>query len=225
MSSIISARVAKELEAAILSGQLKPRERLVEMDLISRFGGSRTVIREALKKLEAKGLVRTVPYRGAMVADLTVEEIEEIYFVRAAIERLAARLVIKNIRADEIENLRRLSKEVESHLRRKTDQMIEKDSAFHQAIFRICRNQYLDDMINFLKTKAHIVGYNAWSLPHRIEQSIQEHRQIMNAIEAKNASLLEKLIVKHLTFSKNSYLDQLRGSDRWSGNAKERNVG
>jgi len=225
MSSIISARVAKELEAAILSGQLKPRERLVEMDLISRFGGSRTVIREALKKLEAKGLVRTVPYRGAMVADLTVEEIEEIYFVRAAIERLAARLVIKNIRADEIENLRRLSKEVESHLRRKTDQMIGKDSEFHQAIFRICRNQYLDDMINFLKTKAHIVGYNAWSLPHRIEQSIQEHRQIMNAIEAKNASLLEKLIVKHLTFSKNSYLDQLRGSDRWSGNAKERNVG
>jgi DNA-binding GntR family transcriptional regulator len=225
MSSIISAKVAKEMEAAILSGQLKPRERLVEMDLISRFGGSRTVIREALKRLEAKGLIRTVPYRGAMVADLTVEEIEEIYFVRAAIEKLAARLVIKNIRADEIQNLKRLTKEVENHLRRKTDQMIEKDSEFHQAIFRICRNQYLNDMINFLKTKAHIVGYNAWSLPDRIEQSIQEHRQIMAAIEAKNAALLEKLIVKHLAFSKNSYLDQLRGSDRWSSTAREINVG
>jgi DNA-binding GntR family transcriptional regulator len=225
MSSIISARVAKELEAAILSGQLKPRERLVEMDLISRFGGSRTVIREALKKLDAKGLVRTVPYRGAMVADLTVEEIEEIYFVRVAMERLAARLVIKNIRADEILGLKRLTKEVEGHLRRKTDQMIEKDSEFHRAIFKICRNQYLEDMINFLKTKAHIVGYNAWSLPDRIEQSIQEHRQIMGAIEAKNASQLEKLIVKHLTFSKNSYLDQLRGSDRRAGSTKERIVG
>ena len=73
------------MEAAILSGRLKPRERLIEMDLISRFGGSRTVIREALKKLEAKGLVRTIPYRGALVADLTVEEVEEIYFVRVAI--------------------------------------------------------------------------------------------------------------------------------------------
>jgi len=224
MSSIISARVAKELEAAILSGQLKPRERLIEMDLISRFGGSRTVIREALKKLETKGLVRAVPYRGAMVADLTVEEIEEIYFVRAAMEKLAARLVIRNIRTDEVQSLKRLSKDVENHLRRKTDQMIEKDSEFHRAIFKICRNQYLFDMINYLKTKAHIVGYNAWSLPDRIEQSIQEHRQIIRAIEAKNASQLEKLIVKHLTYSKKSYLAQLKGTRNRVETLQEKNL-
>jgi len=59
------------MESAILSGGLKPRERLIEMDLIGKFGASRTVIREALKRLEAKGLVRTVPYRGAVVADLS----------------------------------------------------------------------------------------------------------------------------------------------------------
>ena len=87
MSSVNLVRVTKEIEEAILSGQFKPRERLIEMDLISRFGVSRTVIREALKRLEAKGLVRTTPYRGAMVADLTVKEIEEIYFVRAELER------------------------------------------------------------------------------------------------------------------------------------------
>jgi DNA-binding GntR family transcriptional regulator len=212
MSSIISARVAKELEAAILSGQLKPRERLTEMDLISRFGGSRTVIREALKKLEAKGLVRTIPYRGALVADLTVEEVEEIYFVRAAIEKLAARLVSRNIRPDEIQSLKRLAREVEDHLRRKSDQMIKKDSEFHRAIFRTCRNQYLYNLIDFLRTKAHIVGYNAWSAPERIEQSIVEHRQIVQAIEKRDCPRLEKLVVKHLTFSKNSYLAQLKGN-------------
>ena len=212
MSSIISARVAKELEAAILSGQLKPRERLTEMDLISRFGGSRTVIREALKKLEAKGLVRTMPYRGAMVADLTVEEVEEIYFVRAAIEKLAARLVSRNIRPDEIQSLKRLAREVEGHLRQKTDQMIKKDSEFHRAIFRTCRNQYLYNLIGFLRPKSHIVGYNAWSAPERIEQSIVEHRQIVQAIEKRDCPRLEKLVVKHLTFSKNSYLAQLKGN-------------
>jgi DNA-binding GntR family transcriptional regulator len=212
MSSIISARVAKELEAAILSGQLKPRERLTEMDLISRFGGSRTVIREALKKLEAKGLVRTIPYRGALVADLTLEEVEEIYFVRAAIEKLAARLVSRNIRPDEIQSLKRLAREVEDHLRRKSDQMIKKDSEFHRAIFRTCRNQYLYNLIDFLRTKAHIVGYNAWSAPERIEQSIAEHRQIVQAIEKRDCPRLEKLVVKHLTFSKNSYLAQLKGN-------------
>jgi DNA-binding GntR family transcriptional regulator len=68
-------------------------------------------------------------------------------------------------------------------------------------------------MIDFLRTKAHIVRFNAWSLPHRIEQSIIEHREMMKAIEDRNLNQLEKLIVKHLTFSKESYMSQLKGGD------------
>ncbi len=211
MSSVNSIRISNEIEEAILSGQFKPRERLIEMDLISRFGVSRTVIREALKKLEAKGLVRTTPYRGAIVADLTVEEVEEIYFVRAELERIAARLVLKHITQKEIQNLKKLSKEVERHLREKTHQMIEKDSEFHRMIFRACRNSYLYDMIDFLRTKAHIVRFNAWSLPRRIEESILEHRMMVKAIEKRDLEGLEKLVLQHLTFSKNSYLTQLKG--------------
>jgi DNA-binding GntR family transcriptional regulator len=102
--------------------------------------------------------------------------------------------------------------------------MIEKDSEFHRAIFRTCRNQYLYNMIDFLRTKAHIVRYNAWSLPDRIEQSIQEHRQIIRAIEAKNATQLAKLIVKHLTYSKRTYLAQLKGTIGRLGKLKERDL-
>ena len=213
MSSVNSIRISQEIEEAILSGHFKPRERLVEMDLISRFVVSRTVIREALKRLEAKGLIRTTPYRGAVVADLTVEEIEEIYFIRAELEKIAARLVIKQITPAEIQHLKKLSKEVERHLREKTPQMIEMDSEFHRMIFKACRNSYLYDMIDFLRTKAHIVRFNAWSLPHRIEQSIIEHREIIKAIEDRNLSQLEKLIFKHLSISKNSYMSQLKGGD------------
>jgi len=211
MSSVNSIRISNEIEETILSGQFKPRERLIEMDLISRFGVSRTVIREALKRLEAKGLLRTTPYRGAMVADLTVKEIEEIYFVRAELERIAARLVLKHITQKEIQNLKKLSKEVESHLREKTHQMIEMDSEFHRMIFRACRNSYLYDMIDFLRTKAHIVRFNAWSLPRRIEESILEHRMMIKAIEKRDLEELEKLVLQHLRFSKNSYLTQLKG--------------
>ena len=213
MSSINSTRISQEIEESILSGQFKPRERLIEMDLILKFGVSRTVIREALKRLEAKGLIRTTPYRGAVVADLTVEEIEEIYFVRAELEKIAARLVLKNITPEEIKQLKKLSREVERHLRKKTHQMIEADSEFHRAIFRACHNSYLYEMIDFLRTKAHIVRFNAWSLPHRIEQSIIEHREIIKAIEDRNLSQLEKLIFKHLSISKNSYMSQLKGGD------------
>jgi DNA-binding GntR family transcriptional regulator len=211
MSSVNSVRITKEIEEAILSGQLKPRERLVEMDLISQFDVSRTVIREALKRLEAKGLIRTTPYRGAVVADLTTEEIEEIYFLRAELEKIAARLVLKHITQKEVQNLKKVSKEVERHLREKTHQMIEMDSEFHRMIFRGCRNGYLYDMIDYLRTKAHIVRFNAWSLPHRIEQSIVEHREMIKAIENRDLSRLEELIIKHLSISKNSYMSQLKG--------------
>lgn len=225
MSSTISARIFKEMESAILSGGLKPRERLIEMDLIGKFGASRTVIREALKRLEAKGLVRTVPYRGAVVADLSGQEVEEIYFVRVAIEKIAARLVVKYITPEEIESLKALLKEVEGHLRRKTDQMIEKDAEFHRTIYQTCRNQHLCEIIDYLKTKSYMVGYNAWSMPQRIEQSIQEHREIVKAIANKDASRLEKMIVRHLTVSRNSYLDQLKGNERWALKPKEKEVG
>jgi DNA-binding GntR family transcriptional regulator len=66
-------------------------------------------------------------------------------------------------------------------------------------------------MIDYLRTKAHIVRFNAWSLPHRIDQSILEHREMIRAIEDRNLSQFEKLIVKHLTISKNSYLSQVKG--------------
>jgi len=206
-------KVLKEIEDAILSGFFKPRERLVEMDLISKYGVSRTVIREAFKSLEAKGLVRATPYRGVVVADLTTEEIEEIYFVRTELERIAAKLVIEHITSKEIQELKRLSKEVARHLREKTHQMIEADSEFHRKIFRACHNNYLYEMIDFLRTKAHIVRFNAWSLPHRIEQSIIEHREMIKAIESRDLSQFEKLIVKHLTFSKESYMSQLKGGN------------
>lgn len=212
--AVHSTRVVQEMEAAILSGTLKPRERLVEMDLISRYGVSRTVIREALKRLEAKGLIRAIPYRGAVVADLTVEEMNELYFARTEIERIAAGLILENIRPEEVQGLKVVLKEVEAHLRRRTPQMVEKDREFHGALFQTCRNRYLCEIIALLRTKAHIVGYNAWAFPQRIEQSIQEHREIMRAIEEGNRPRLEKLVVKHITFSKKSYQAQLKGLDR-----------
>jgi len=219
--AVQSTRVVQEMEAAILSGALKPRERLVEMDLISKYGVSRTVIREALKRLEARGLIRMTPYRGAMVADLSAEEIDELYYARTEIERIAARLIVENIQPGEIQGLKAFLRELEGHLRRKTPQMIEKDLEFHRAVYRTCRNRYLCELIDFLRTQAHIVGYNAWSFPKRIEQSIREHREILRAIEEGNRVRLEKLVVKHITFSRRSYQAQLKGMEPAGAKVRE----
>jgi DNA-binding GntR family transcriptional regulator len=206
-----SARVSRELEAAILSGQFRPRERLIEMDLIGQFRVSRTVIREALKKLESKGLVRAIPYRGVLVADLTAEEVEEIYFVRTVLEKIAAGLLLKHIQPKDLEYLKKLSRELEKHLREKTPRAIEIDSEFHRAMVKAAHNQYLYDLIDFLRVKCHIVRFNAWSHPGRIEKALSEHKAIMKAIEGKDLKKLERAIAEHLSLSKNSYLSQLKG--------------
>jgi DNA-binding GntR family transcriptional regulator len=212
--SVSSALVLQKLENAILSGQFKPRERLVERDLLADFDVSRTVIREVLKILEGKGLVKITPYRGAVVVDLTAEDVEEIFFLRVKLEAIAANLVVKNITRIEVQHLKKLCRELEKHLRERTDQMIEKDNEFHRALFQASRNKYLNDMIEYLSMKAHIVKFNAWSIPNRIEHSRVEHKAMIEALEQRDAEAFEKLVVDHLLFSKNSYLAQLGGPAR-----------
>jgi DNA-binding GntR family transcriptional regulator len=208
---VSSTLVLREFENAILSGYFRPRERLVERDLLAHFNVSRTVIREVLKTLEGKGLVKTTPYRGAIVVDLDVEEVEEIYFLRAKLEALAAGLVIKHITPKEIRHLKKLCRELEKHLRNRTDQMIEKDNAFHRALFRPSKNRCLNDMIDYLSTKAHMVKFNAWSLPGGVEQSVRAHRAMMEALERQDEEAFEGLVVDHILSSKNSYVAQLKG--------------
>ncbi len=210
-TSVSSALVFRKLENAILSGYFKPRERLVERDLLAYFNVSRTIIREALKMLEAKGLVKTTPYRGAIVVDLTAEEVEEIYFLRQKLEAIASRLVVENITRMEIQRVKKLSNELEKYLSKRTDKMIEKDNEFHRALFHASGNRHLNEMIDYLGTKVHMVKFNAWSLPNRIEQSILEHRAMIAALERRDAEVFEKLVTDHLLFSKNSYVAQLKG--------------
>lgn len=213
MPNTNSYKVFKELERDILSGYFKPRERLIEMDLISRFGVSRTVIREVFKMLEAKGLIKASPYRGVVVLDLSYEEIEELYFLRVKLEKIAAKLIIKNITEEEIKKIKHYLKELEKQFKEKSPYMIEADSEFHRMINQACKNRYLSEIIDLLRTKAHIVRFNAWSIPDRIGKSMKEHREILKAIEKRDLPKFEKLIVKHLTYSKESYMAQLKGGE------------
>ena len=203
-------KVLKELESAIVSGYFKPRERLIETDLDSRFNCSRTVIRDVFKILESKGLISIQPYKGAQVSDLSPQEIEDIYFLRSHLEKIAAKLIIENITQDEIKKLKIITKDVETALRAGGPNMVQADSEFHSFLFQTTRNTYLYNFISQLRLKSYIVRFNAWILPDRIEQSVKEHKDIIAALEKKNLARLEKLLVQHLVFSKESYLVQLK---------------
>src|SRR5580700_10031410 len=88
-------QVLDELRQSIIAGRLNPGERLIERELISMMGVSRTVIREALRQLESEGLVAIVPNKGPIVRTLTLEEAHDLYAIRAVLEGLAARLFVE----------------------------------------------------------------------------------------------------------------------------------
>ena len=98
----LAASIANTLRAAILSGQLAPGEPLGQEALAQRFGVSRIPVRESLKQLEAEGLVEARPHRGAVVARLTVEELDELYGIVWALEMLAARAAVPRMTDEQI---------------------------------------------------------------------------------------------------------------------------
>ena len=98
-------QVLDGLRQSIIAGRLNPGERLIERELISMMGVSRTVIREALRQLESEGLIANIPNKGPVVRALTLEEARDLYSIRAVLEGLAARLFVENASDAEIQNL------------------------------------------------------------------------------------------------------------------------
>ena len=94
LAAPLRQQVLDELRQSIIAGRLNPGERLIERELISMMGVSRTVIREALRQLESEGLVAIVPNKGPIVRTLTLEEARDLYAIRAVLEGLAARLFV-----------------------------------------------------------------------------------------------------------------------------------
>lgn len=107
--------VFNTLRQAILRGELKPGERLMEIQLANKLGVSRTPIREAIRKLELEGLVLMIPRKGAEVADITEKSLRDVLEVREALEELAVRLACDKIKEEEIEELKKRRRNLKRH--------------------------------------------------------------------------------------------------------------
>ena len=199
------------LENLILTGVIKPRERLIEADLAQRLNVSRYLIRDGLKILEAKGLVEIVPYKGAVVTDLSEKEIEDIFIMRVVLERLAIQLGLQNIRPADIRALKKLARQFEDCYNNNNIQnMISTNEKFHDYIFGLSNNPALTQMIVDMRTRLHIVRYAAWSSPEVLERIVEEHQFYIKALTKKDFETLNELAEKHISYSKNLYLTQLK---------------
>ena len=196
----------------IVTGKYRAGDRLVERNLVPDLGVSRTPVREAIRKLEGLGLVRSVPQKGAVVAELSPADAESLYFLRVHIERLAAGLSFYNIDKDDLEELRRINRELRQCPKKQANlfEMIERDRQFHQTIYRASKNRFLIEVIDELRLRCYVIAYYAWTNPGRIKASVDEHREIIKSLKQKDRLRFEGLIEHQLTSAKLFYLEAMR---------------
>jgi GntR family transcriptional regulator, trigonelline degradation regulator len=190
--------VLEVLRAAIVDGRLAPGARLIERELIAMMGVSRTVIREALRQLEAEGLVDVVPNRGAMVRELTLEEARDLYAIRALLEGLAARMFVEKASPAEIVALGlELKATAAASRRRDPEATILAKNQFFAVLFAGAGSETLSTMLATLL--ARVWRWRALGLSHprrspgRSEESIKGLQALYKAIVARDALAAEKL--------------------------------
>jgi DNA-binding GntR family transcriptional regulator len=179
---------ASALRALIISGQLPPGTPLRLNQLAARLGMSVMPVREALRALEADGLVTFRAHHGATVAELSVEDVEETYAVRAALEALAARDGVLNLTDDVLERIRTVFRQMEDDAARgDREALVGHDQEFHRALYeaggRPERARRIVELWESTRRAIPLV-YRAWE---PLELAIAAHRPILDAIEARDA--------------------------------------
>ena len=172
--------------------------RLDERQLAQDLGISRTPVREAMAQLEREGFVRSVPRRGVYVVRKTKQEVIELITAWAALESMAARLITQNASEDEIATLRAMFATFENGtLHAKLDEYSEVNIEFHQTIIRMSHNHVLVDLAENLFTHMRMIRGKTIGEKDRVDRSIRDHMNIIEALEARDTARAEALVRDH----------------------------
>ena len=203
--------VFNTLRKAILTGELKPGERLMEIHLANRLGVSRTPIREAIRKLELEGLVIMIPRRGAEVAQITEKSLKDVLEVRRALDALCVELACDRINSDEEEMLKEACDEFERATETKDATIIAKaDVAFHDIIVQATGNQRLIQLINNLSEQMYRYRFEYIKDENRHDSLIDEHRIIYESIVKRDKKKAAQTARLHIDNQEKSIIRQIR---------------
>lgn len=203
--------VFQTLRQAILRGELKPGERLMEVRLAKKLGVSRTPIREAIRKLELEGLVLMIPRRGAEVAEITEKTMRDVLEVRRALEVLAVSLSCDRISGEQIEALKEAAEEFDRSLTLDdVTRTAEADVHFHDIIYRSTDNQRLIQLLSNLGEQMY--RYRVEYLKHREfhPQISREHKELISYLEAGQKGQAEEKIAVHIDKQAQAVLETIR---------------
>ena len=187
------------LEEEILSGKLAAGETLAEVALSKRLGVSRTPLRGALMRLADEGLIELIPNRGAVVVGVTAEDLINIYKIRMRLEGLASSEAARLISDTDRARLTEIVELCEFYLaRRDTERLRELDSEFHNTIYRASGSRLLYKTLAELHRNIKTYRKLSLSVPERLERSVKEHREILNAILRGDGDEADRLTSLHV---------------------------
>ena len=201
MDDILPLRdvVFNTLRQAILRGELKPGERLLEIHLANKLGVSRTPIREAMRKLEFENLVVMIPRRGAVVAEITEKSLRDVLEVRRALEELAVKLACEKITDEEIQELKVAAQEFEEALKTKdVTTYAEADVKFHDIIYRTTDNQRLIQLLYNLREQMYRYRVEYLKSGETHATLLEEHQHIIRMLELRDEKNAVEAVCAHI---------------------------
>lgn len=207
--------VYRQLLQDISAGRLNAGDRLRETDLAARLGVSRTPIREAIRQLEADGIVAHVPRHGATIRRLDYAEVMELYEMRAVLEGTAARLAARSASRVEIDEFEALNHQLAEE--GDSPQAVLLNRQFHAAILHAAKNRFLLNSIRSLQKALMILGPTTLTDEGRAAKAIEEHAGILEAIRNRDEALAEAAMREHISLALRVRLRGLRDSALFDG--------
>ena len=203
--------IANSLREMIMSGELMEGDKIKENELCALMDISKTPLREALRVLSAEGLIQLIPNRGSFVTTPTIEEIKEMFDVMSVLEGVCARAAAEKMNDKDFEKLEKLHNQLEKYANRKNQaRYIHFNHSYHSFVQELAGNKTLNQIVNGLRQKILLYRFKSLNLPGRFEQSIQEHRNLLEAFRKRDADIAESLIKSHIK-KQSDALEKLAG--------------
>jgi DNA-binding GntR family transcriptional regulator len=202
------ALVYKKLREAIEGGELKPGQRIMEVEVAAWLKVSRTPVREALRRLESEGMLKVEPRMGLVVASLSRRAMLELYVMREVLEGTAARLCARHASDVEIMELEEIVKR-EDRLQNNADALARHNRLFHEAVHRGAHNRYLEKSLSAVNDSMYLLGPSQMRLPARAKTAKTEHAELLDAIRSRDGDKAEEAARRHVRSAQQQRLKQL----------------
>ncbi|WP_019122673.1 GntR family transcriptional regulator [Brevibacillus massiliensis] len=187
------------IKERILNGTYRPSQKLVESQLSEIIGVSRNTVKTALLKLEQENLVIIENNKGATIKSFTIEEVKNYLEIREVLEGLIIRSAVPNFLEDDLNHLEQILSKMENYLcENNYDEYTKLNIEFHDTIYKLAKNIQAVKMVNMIKTQLIRYHFRTILVPGRNEKSLQEHKNIYQALKERDALGAEEAMKHHV---------------------------